>query len=141
VEHNRLVCALSSQCNWSINHLDVKIVFLHGELHEQIFMHQPKGFVEPRKEHLFCKLKKALYGLKQSPWARYQKISIIFFEDQGLVRIDHDHNMYYKIKNGNILILLLHVNDLLTLMKRSNCWRNNYWQHLRWWTQAKFYST
>jgi hypothetical protein len=64
VEHNRLVCALASQCNWSINHLDVKIAFLHGELHEQIFMHHQEGFVEPRKEHLFCKLKKALYGLK-----------------------------------------------------------------------------
>jgi hypothetical protein len=57
VEHNRLVCALASQCNWSINHLDVKIAFLHGELHEQIFMHHQEGFVEPRKEHLFCKLK------------------------------------------------------------------------------------
>jgi len=33
-------------------------------LHEQIFMHQPEGFVEPWKEHLFCKLKKALYDLK-----------------------------------------------------------------------------
>lgn len=63
----QLVCALASQCNWSINHLDVKIAFLHGELHEQTFMHQPESFVEPRKEHLFCKLKKALYGLKQSP--------------------------------------------------------------------------
>ncbi len=63
----QLVCAVASQCNWSINHLDVKITFLHGELHEQIFMHQPKGFVEPRKEQLFCKLKKALYGLNESP--------------------------------------------------------------------------
>ncbi len=35
------------------------------------------------------------------------------FKDQGLVRSDHDHNMSYKIKNGNILILLLYVNDLL----------------------------
>jgi hypothetical protein len=26
---------------------------------------------------------------------------------------DHDHKMYYKIKNGNILILLLYVDDLL----------------------------
>jgi hypothetical protein len=27
---------------------------------------------------------------------------------------DHDH-MYYKIKNGNILILLLYVDDLLLI--------------------------
>lgn len=29
------------------------------------------------------------------------------------MRSDHDHNMYYKTKNGNILILLLYVDDLL----------------------------
>lgn len=29
------------------------------------------------------------------------------------MRSDHDHNMYYKIKNGNSLILLLYVDDLL----------------------------
>ncbi len=28
---------------------------------------------------------------------------------------DHDHNMYYKIKNGNILILFLYVDDLLLI--------------------------
>jgi hypothetical protein len=60
----QLVCMLASQCNWNINHSDVKTMFLHGELHEQIFKHQLKGFVKPWKEHLFCKLKKALYGLK-----------------------------------------------------------------------------
>jgi len=60
----RLVCMLASQCDWNINHLDVKTMFLHGELHEQIFRHQLKGFIKPWKEHLFCKLKKALYGLK-----------------------------------------------------------------------------
>jgi hypothetical protein len=37
----QLMCRPASQCNWNINHLDVKTMFLHGELHEQIFMHQP----------------------------------------------------------------------------------------------------
>jgi hypothetical protein len=60
----RLVCMLASQCNWNINHWDIKTMFLHGELHEQIFRHQLKGFIKPWKEDLFCKLKKALYGLK-----------------------------------------------------------------------------
>jgi hypothetical protein len=44
---------LGSQCNWNINHLDVNTTFLHGKLHEQIFMHQLEGFVEPWKENLF----------------------------------------------------------------------------------------
>ncbi|KAK3038265.1 hypothetical protein RJ639_029853 [Escallonia herrerae] len=47
--------------------LDVKIVFLHGELEEQIFMRQPEGFMIQDKEDHVCLLKKSLYGLKQSP--------------------------------------------------------------------------
>jgi hypothetical protein len=28
---------------------------------------------------------------------------------------DHEHNMYYNIKNGSILILLLYVDDLFLI--------------------------
>ena len=50
-----------------LEQLDVKIAFLQGELEEQIFMYQPKGFViEGKKVHI-CRLKKSLYDLKQSP--------------------------------------------------------------------------
>ena len=46
--------------------MDVKRVILHGDLHEDIYMQQPEGFVETSKQDLVCKLKKTLYGLKQS---------------------------------------------------------------------------
>lgn len=32
--------------------LDVKITFLHGDLEEQIYMHQPEGFKEHDKENM-----------------------------------------------------------------------------------------
>jgi hypothetical protein len=49
-------------------------------------------------------------------WLEIVSLSVVidnFFKDQGLMKNDHDHNMYYKIKNGNILILLLYVDDFL----------------------------
>ena len=46
---------------------DVKISFLHGELEEDIYMQQPKGFIASGREDYVCLLKRSLYCLKQSP--------------------------------------------------------------------------
>jgi hypothetical protein len=47
--------------------MDVKALFLHGDLEEKIYMKQPEGFVVKGKQELVCKLKISLYGLNQSP--------------------------------------------------------------------------
>jgi len=49
-----------------LGQLDVKMTFLHVELEEQIFMHQPERFIIEGKEDHVCRLKKFLYGLNQS---------------------------------------------------------------------------
>jgi len=53
--------------NLELEQLDVKTAFLYGELEEEIYIRQPEGFVVPKKENYFCRLKKSLYGLKQAP--------------------------------------------------------------------------
>ena len=50
-----------------VGKMDVKIVFLHGDLDEESYMKQAKRFTVKGKKELVCKLKKSLYGLKQSP--------------------------------------------------------------------------
>ena len=47
-----------------LKQLNVKIVFLHGELKEKNYMLQSEDFKENGKENLFCKLTKSLYDLK-----------------------------------------------------------------------------
>ncbi|RVW65224.1 Retrovirus-related Pol polyprotein from transposon TNT 1-94 [Vitis vinifera] len=46
--------------------MDVKTAFLNGDLSEEVYMSQPKGFKENRKENMVCKLKRSIYGLKQA---------------------------------------------------------------------------
>ena len=46
--------------------MDVKTTFLNGDLKENVYMAQPKGFVIEGKERIGCRLKKFIYGLKQA---------------------------------------------------------------------------
>ena len=47
--------------------MEVKSTFLNGELEEEVYIEQPKGFLLFDKEDYVCRLKKALYHLKQAP--------------------------------------------------------------------------
>ena len=47
--------------------MDMKTTFLNGEVEEEVYIQQPKGFVVHGKESYVCKLKKSLYGIKQGP--------------------------------------------------------------------------
>lgn len=61
-----LVLAIAVHFHWLIRQLHVSNAFLHGFLDEEVFMEQPKGFVDETKPNNVCKLYKPLYGLKQA---------------------------------------------------------------------------
>ena len=64
-----------------MHQIDVKTVFLNGVLEEEIYMDQPKGFVEPGQESKVCKLIKSLYGLKQAPKQWHEKFDSCMIEN------------------------------------------------------------
>ncbi|PNY17819.1 hypothetical protein L195_g014571 [Trifolium pratense] len=76
--HIVLTIALSK--SWSIHQLDVKNAFLHGKLHETVYMHQPMGFRDLIHPDYVCLLKKSLYGLKQAPRACFMTTPIQSFK-------------------------------------------------------------
>ena len=51
---------------YEIWQMDVKIVFLHGFLKEELYMMQPEGFVDPKGANKVSKLQRSLYGLVQA---------------------------------------------------------------------------
>ncbi|GBN72560.1 Copia protein [Araneus ventricosus] len=80
-------------CRWVLRKKrdDVKTAFLNGELNENIYMYQPKGYDDNTGRK--CKLKKSLYGLKQAPRQWYQKF-LNFVNKLGFKQLNSEYCIF-----------------------------------------------
>ena len=108
----RLVLGRVAVKNLHLEQLDVKTTFLHGDLEEDIYMIQPKGFIVQEQENLVCKMRKSLYSLKQAPRHWYKKFDSFMYRI-GFKRCEADHCYYVKFLGNSYIILLLYVDDML----------------------------
>eukprot|EP00253_Pinus_taeda_P034751 PITA_34751 len=81
----RLLPSVATAFDFEVEQMDVKTTFLHGDLEEEIYMKQPKGFVVKGKKEL---------GL-------------------GFTRSKADHCVYFKLIGDRVIYLVLYVDDML----------------------------
>ena len=108
----RLVLDIAVSKGWEIKQLDVTSAFLHGDLHEPVYMFQPPGFVDPERPNHVCKLTKALYCLKQAPRAWFDTFSH-YLIDFDFTCSKSDPFLFTYHHHGKTLVLLLYVDDIL----------------------------
>ena len=108
----RIIMALVAHYDLELHQMDVKTAFLNGELEENVFMAQPKGFVVKGKENMGCHLRKSIYGLKQASRQWYLKFDSII-KKFGFKPNVEDNCIYAKFKNGKYIFLILYVDDIL----------------------------
>ena len=61
-----ILLAIAAYYDYEIWQMDVKTMFLNGNLLEDVYMTQPEGFIDPKYPNRVCKLKRSIYGLKQA---------------------------------------------------------------------------
>jgi hypothetical protein len=108
----RIIMALVAHYDLELHQMDVKMTFLNGDLLENVYMTQLKGFAMKGKEHMGCHLKKSIYGLKQASIQWYLKFdeSIRSF---GFKENEEDNCIYAKFRNAKFIFLILYVDDIL----------------------------
>ena len=80
LESIRILLAIASHLNFKLYQMDVKSAFLDGMLQEEVYVAQPKDFVDPHRPDDVYKLKRALYVLKQASRAWYDGLTTYLTE-------------------------------------------------------------
>jgi hypothetical protein len=93
--------ALVAHFDLELHQMDVKTTFLNGDLEENVYMKQRKGFFMEGKEHMGCRLKKSIYGLKQASRQWYLKFNDTI-KDLDLKRMLRTTAFMQSLKVGNI---------------------------------------
>ncbi|GMI78221.1 cysteine-rich RLK (RECEPTOR-like protein kinase) 8 [Hibiscus trionum] len=92
--------------------MDVKTAFLNGDLEEEVYIKQPKGFSSSDGGNLVCKLKKFIYGMKQACRQWYLKFHEVISSFSFVENI-MDQCIYQKVSGSTICFLILYVDDIL----------------------------
>ena len=92
--------ALVAHYDLELHQMDVKTAFLNGDLEENVYMAQLKGFVVEGKEHMGYRLKKSIYGLKQASRQWYLKFDSTI-KKFGFQKNVEDNCVYQSSRMGN----------------------------------------
>ena len=86
---------------------------MNGNLEEEEYVKQPKGYEVLGEENKVYRLKKALYGLKQALRALYSRIDSYLTQNE-FQRSENEPTLYIKSnQQGNVLIVCLYVDALI----------------------------
>uniref|UniRef100_A0A2N9IVZ2 Reverse transcriptase Ty1/copia-type domain-containing protein n=1 Tax=Fagus sylvatica TaxID=28930 RepID=A0A2N9IVZ2_FAGSY len=115
----RTVLSIALSAGWSIRQIDIQNAFLHGNLSEEVFMHQPPGYSHPSFPNHVCKLKKALYGLKQAPRAWFSRLSTRLVE-LGFHGSLSDTSLFIYKSSIYTMFILTYVDDIIITSSSSS---------------------
>lgn len=107
----KVILAIAGTRNWFLEQLDVNNAFLHGDLHEEVYMKLPPG-VSSSIPNQVCKLQKSLYGLKQASRQWYSKLSTALLS-LNYIQSAADYSLFTKAEGSYFTAILVYVDDLV----------------------------
>nr|GEV82140.1 retrotransposon protein, putative, Ty1-copia subclass [Tanacetum cinerariifolium] len=103
----RILIAITAYNDYEIWQMDVKIAFLNGCLDKDIYIEQPKGYVDPKYPNRVCKLQRSIYGLKQASRQCNKRLDEEI-KKFGFIQNRDEPCVYRKASGSDIVFLILY---------------------------------
>ncbi|KAG6590624.1 Integrase catalytic core protein [Phytophthora cinnamomi] len=107
----RMIIAVAKYFGWRMDQLDVVTAFLYGLMKEKVFCSVPEG-VELDDGFDCVELLKAIYGLKQASRV-WNETFDEYVRSIGFRVSSYDPCLYIKVVDGECVLLLVYVDDVL----------------------------
>nr|GEX22587.1 hypothetical protein [Tanacetum cinerariifolium] len=112
IEAIKQFLAFASYMGFLVYQMDVKSAFLYERIDEEVYVTQPKGFMDPHHPKKVYKVVKALYGLHQAPRAWYVTLST-FLLKHGYRRGTIDKTLFPRKNNRDIILVQVYMDDII----------------------------
>ena len=112
MESIRILLTLACQLKFKFYQMDVKTAFLNELLKEDVYVAQPKGFIDPHFLDHVLYFKKALYGLKQAPKAWYDWLTQ-YLVSHGFTREKADQTLFIKREDDKLIVAQVYVDNII----------------------------
>ena len=103
MESIRILLALACHLKFKLYQMDMKTAFLNEILKEDVYVAQPKGFIDPHFLDHVLYLKKAFYKLKQALRAWYNQLTQ-YLVSHGFTRGKVDQSLFIKREDGELIV-------------------------------------
>ena len=112
MESIRILLALACHLKFKLYQMDVKTTFLNGFLKEDVYVAQPKGFINQHFLDHVLYLKKELYDLKKALRAWYDWLTQ-YLVSHGFTRGKADQTLIIRREDGELIVAQVYVDDII----------------------------
>ncbi|GJV46885.1 putative ribonuclease H-like domain-containing protein [Tanacetum coccineum] len=105
IEAIRLFLAFASYMGFLVYQMDVKSDFLYGTIEEEVYVHQPPGFVDPAYPNKVYKVGKDHLWLHQAPRALFDDTLSFLLEnvlDEVSMCTEFEEDMYKRFQMSSM---------------------------------------
>ena len=112
MESIKILLAIACHLKFKLYQMDLKTACLNGLLKEDVYVAQPKGFIDPHFPGHVLYLKNALYSLKQAPKAWYDRLTQ-YLVSYGFIRGKADQTLFIKMQDNELIVAQVYVDDIV----------------------------